>query len=1038
MATTKITSPDLFDLGSLTTALQLPSGTTAQRPAAPSTGEWRYNTDNNLIEFYDGGDWRDLQSENIPPIPSENFNTVIWTGTGSAQTIEVGFQPDMIWYKARNQAYDHNVYDSTRGLNVFIRPNSTIAQYSASDQITGVTSTGFTLGTGNDGNQNGTTFVAWCWKANGGTTASNAEGSITSTVQANTAAGFSIVTYTGNGSASQTYGHGLGVEPKMIITKRLGTSYAWCVWQTDLTSENYFLTLDTTAVEGDGLGTAFNSGISSSVVGIGDSALVNANLGTYVSYCFADIAGYSKIGSYTGNALDAGPIINTGFEPAWLMIKVSSGTTDSWFMVDNKRDTSNPRDERLFANSTAIEASEPGAQADFLSNGFQIRGSGGGQGQVNSSGSTYIYIAFAADASTAPTLADSFKTSIYDGTGSARSIGGLGFQPSFIWFKNRTGTNSNALFDPVRGNVSSIYSDLTSQANISSAGEDLTSFDTKVVDYYGTTVGTNNGFSVGTVTNAGSTNIDGGNIVSWCWKAATLPAINTDGDIQSIVSANDAAGFSIVKYDGTSTIGATIGHGLSSAPETVIIKCTSTAATNWINYYTVIGNNDYLTLNLQNDLDTSAGWFTSSATTFTFGAVFGNTNTTGRTYVAYCIKSITGFSKVGNYSGTGSLNAVTTDFEPSFVMIKRTDVNSSWLIFDSARNPSNPRNNRLEPNSNAAATTGSPTKFVNFNSTDFEAGGSDAELNAVGGNYTFVAFKENPAQPAITSGEMEYLVVSGGGGSSSDSGGGAGAGAGGLRTSYGDTSGGGAAAETNITLAAGTYTVTIGGGGTGTTGSSTSTDGVASTISGNATVNTVGGGGGGDAYQGGTIYLGKTGGSGGGSGNGNASVSRPDGGVGTTAEGFAGGGARDYGAGSDRNSGGGGGGASEVGSTGQSYLGGNGGSGLMVAIDGTSAVYAGGGGGGCRGATASNFVGAGGMGGGGYGTNSGAGNAGSTNTGGGAGGGRSDGAAGGSGVVILRLLTADYSGSTTGSPTVTTSGTETILTYTGSGTYVHS
>jgi len=111
MATTKITSPDLFNLESLNTALKLPSGTTAERPTSPSTGEWRYNTTTNLVEFWDGGAWRDLQSENIPPINSENFNTVIWTGTGSAQTIEVGFQPDMIWYKARNQAYDHNVYD---------------------------------------------------------------------------------------------------------------------------------------------------------------------------------------------------------------------------------------------------------------------------------------------------------------------------------------------------------------------------------------------------------------------------------------------------------------------------------------------------------------------------------------------------------------------------------------------------------------------------------------------------------------------------------------------------------------------------------------------------------------------------------------------------------------------------------------------------------------------------------------------------------------------------------------------------------------
>jgi len=131
MATTKITSPDLFNLESLNTALKLPSGTTAQRPTSPSTGEWRYNTTTNLVEFWDGGAWRDLQSEDIPPIPSENFNTVIWDGDSTDnRAIEVGFQPDMVWYKTRTAANDHNLSDSTRGAAKQVRPNRDIAEVS--------------------------------------------------------------------------------------------------------------------------------------------------------------------------------------------------------------------------------------------------------------------------------------------------------------------------------------------------------------------------------------------------------------------------------------------------------------------------------------------------------------------------------------------------------------------------------------------------------------------------------------------------------------------------------------------------------------------------------------------------------------------------------------------------------------------------------------------------------------------------------------------------------------------------------------------
>jgi hypothetical protein len=187
MATTKITSPDLFNLESLNSALKLPSGTTAQRPTSPSTGEWRYNTTTNLVEFWDGGEWRDLQSEDIPPIPSENFNTVLYTGTGAAQSITgVGFKPDWVWLKVTSATDNHTVFDSTRGVQEQLYPNLTNAQSNSAASLTSFDTDGFTLGNSTSMNDSGQTYVAWCWKANGGTTSSNTDGTQTSTVQVNT------------------------------------------------------------------------------------------------------------------------------------------------------------------------------------------------------------------------------------------------------------------------------------------------------------------------------------------------------------------------------------------------------------------------------------------------------------------------------------------------------------------------------------------------------------------------------------------------------------------------------------------------------------------------------------------------------------------------------------------------------------------------------------------------------------------------------------------------------------------------------------
>ena len=1002
MATTKITSPDLFDLGSLNTALKLPSGTTAERPTSPSTGEWRYNTTTNLVEFWDGGEWRDLQSEDIPPTPSEHFNVVLYTGTGSAQSITgVGFKPDWIWIKDRDTNFSHAVTDSTRGVGNIVKPNTTDAQSTDAQTITSFDADGFSLGTaGGSFNNNGDNYVAWCWKANGGTTSSNTDGTITSTVQVNNKAGFSIVQYTAAAAGSSgTIGHGLSQAPEMIITKRTDAISAWRVGLEALGNWDRYLGLSQNNAYSTS-STIYSAAPTSSVYSIGnDPSMINDT----IAYCFHSVDGFSKFGSYTGNGTTQS--INTGFEPAFLIVKSSSQTGD-WFIFDNKRSPSNPRDNRLKANLADAESTSSN-QVNFLTNGFYF-----GSTAFNDSGRTFIYMAFASDPSTAPVLADSFANKLWTGNGSARDIN-VGFSPSWTWIKSRSFARNNYLYDILRGpNNQIISNDTGAQANLTGR---LTAFNT-------------DGFSLGTDSEV---NNNAETYVAWSWKANRIPTINTDGTIQSVVSANQAAGFSIVSFTTPATNNFTVGHGLSDAPKLMIIKGLSIVSS-WTVYSSEIGATNYLQLNNTNGSTASSLPFNDTAPTssvFTLGSstVWYGTN---ENYIAYCFSEVAGFSKFGSYAGNASLNTITTGFQPNFILLHNITLNTEyWITQDSARGGAN----ALFPNVPDAEYNDTNINLT-FTSTGFTLNNSFDGWNDTGFTYVYAAFKENPT-PVVPVGYMAYLVVAGGGGGgvgylySNASGGG---GAGGLRTSFGSTSGGGASAESNLTLAAGTYTITIGAGGQGAFRASTPPlirqfNGNDSSITGNASItSTAGGYGGAGGQDGGTgNYSGATGGSGGG-GSGIGS-----GAAGTANQGFAGASSR-----------GGGGGASAAGS------GANGGNGLSVEITGSAATYAGGGGAGGQGSGGGGSAGTGGGGAGGQ--NSGSTKTGTANTGGGGGGGQGGsgasgsgtgwygGGAGGSGVVVLRMRTSDYSGTTTGSPTITTRGEETILTYTGSGTYVHS
>ena len=335
---------------------------------------------------------------------SDYFNTTLYTSNNgsSPRTITgVGHNPDMIWIKNRDSAsYNHVLSDNVRGIGKIIQPDTTVAESSNSGAgtITATNSDGFVLTAGSSNLSNydvGTNKqVIWSWKANGAGS-SNTDGTITSTVSANTTSGFSIVKWTGTASAG-TIGHGLGVAPKVVLVKRYSTSGGgWLMQHGDLTGATYVVKLSATSVE-ENDGANFNSAFpTSSVFSVYNSNNTNKSGDLHIAYCFAEKQGYSKFGSYTGNGNANGPFLYCGFKPAMIFLKNINDGAKNWEIIDNKRPSSgqNPADDILFPDTSDAEsASQTDRLVDFVSNGIKIRGN---SGQLNGNGNKFIYLAFA-------------------------------------------------------------------------------------------------------------------------------------------------------------------------------------------------------------------------------------------------------------------------------------------------------------------------------------------------------------------------------------------------------------------------------------------------------------------------------------------------------------------------------------------------------------------------------------------------------------------------------------------------------------------
>ena len=325
---------------------------------------------------------------------SPSFPITINGSGGNNGTGDLDFDttPDLVWIKMRNGTQNHILFDSLRGAGKSLRPDQDIAEITTRTNFAFATN-GFTFSAQDaESYQQNDNYVAWCWKA-GGTAVSNTNGTITSSVSANTQAGFSVVSYTGNQTNNATVGHGLSETPECIILKDRDTAVNWIVYHKGVDSTNpeqFFLHLNSTDTRQD-LGDVFNDvAPGSSVFTLGNSTQSNGNTKKYIAYCWHSVEGYSKFGSYTGNGSADGSFVYLGFKPAFILLKSPTGAFD-WQLYDSTRSPNNPATLSLRPNLGNAEVTS-GNDLDILANGFKCRDNGSPN---NNSGSTYIYMAFA-------------------------------------------------------------------------------------------------------------------------------------------------------------------------------------------------------------------------------------------------------------------------------------------------------------------------------------------------------------------------------------------------------------------------------------------------------------------------------------------------------------------------------------------------------------------------------------------------------------------------------------------------------------------
>jgi hypothetical protein len=616
------------------------------------------------------------------------FSTYLYTGNGSTQTITNGIdlstKGGLVWLKDRTTGtagYDHALIDTVRGSSLYLKSNSTSAESSNSNVVTGFNSNGFGIGSNTSTNKSSDAFVSWTFREQ--------------------PKFFDVVTYTGDGTSGRAISHNLGSTPGCIIVKITSAVGPWPVFHRSLggggTTEN--LSLNTTAAVA---GNAYFPAVSSTTFSVSASSAVNSSGATYVAYLFAhDAGGFGLTG--TDNVISCGSFTTNGsgqatvtlaYEPQWLLVK-RSNSTGNWFLVDNMRGfTVTNSTQALYANLSDAEVAINTTYFQPNSTGFFVDTGGASQ--------TYIYIAIRRGPMKVPTSGTSVFTpfatrNASNGTAS-QSLFTTNYPIDWMLQKNKAGSISIGV-DRLRGTSPYLSTDST-------AAETANTFfkmDSMIGVY------------------PSSTATASSDLCSWIFRRA--PSF-----------------FDEVCYTGTGSA-RTVTHNLGVAPELIIVKSRSSGTLDWLVYSAPTGNANALLLNTTDSSFGSTSWgsTTPTASVFSTGAT-GGTNNSGATFVAYLFATCAGVSKVGSYTGTGTTKQVDCGFTGGarFVLIKRTDSTGDWYVWDSARGIVAGNDPYLLLNSTAAEVTS--TDYVDTYSAGFEISSTaPAAINASGGTFIFLA-----------------------------------------------------------------------------------------------------------------------------------------------------------------------------------------------------------------------------------------------------------------------------------------------------------
>jgi hypothetical protein len=629
-----------------------------------------------------------------PQYIEDVFSTYLYTGTGADLTITNGIdlstKGGLVLLKSRSSAIGNRFYDTARGVTQALTSTLTNGQFVESTSVTSFNSNGFTMGSESAINGSGTTFASWTFREQ--------------------PKFFDIVTYSGTGS-NTTIAHSLGSVPACIFVKRTDTTGDWQVYHRSLANTEY-LVLNSTAAKATGA-TRWNSTTpTSTVFSLGTDATVNASGGTYVAYIFAHNAGgfgltgtdnVISCGSYTGNgSFSAGPIIDLGYEPQFVLVKNASGIRN-WFLLDTTRGlTTDGNMNFLLANTTAAEASA-GSFLAPTSTGFQLKTN---SADMNANGNIYIYIAIRRGPMKVPTSG----TSVFSPIAASSGTRTTGFPVDMQILSYRDGVDAltnHQVIDRLRG-VSSTSTEQGNYLNTSSSNAESSASPNSSV------LMSNVGFQVASS------------------YAGNRGVFHSFGRAPSF--------FDVVCYKGTGA-NLNVTHNLTVIPELIIVKDRSATA-DWRVYNAAGGSLNSLYLNATPAYDDdSTVWNNTSptASVFTVGTN-SNVNVSGNNYVAYLFATVAGVSKIGSYTGTGTTKQIDCGFTAGarFVLIKRTDVSGAWYVWDTARGIIAGNDPYLLLNTTAAEVTS--TDYIDTYSAGFEISSTaPAAINANGGSFIFLA-----------------------------------------------------------------------------------------------------------------------------------------------------------------------------------------------------------------------------------------------------------------------------------------------------------